>query len=139
MSLSGGDLFSEVELSLLVSSSGRLIGVLGWSQSEFGLEFDLDGEFFMSLFLCVRACCFIFPCKMKCNGKYFGMKMKIGISYLCRKSPITYRALERPLLGVRSVMNFQCRIACERLEADLTSRLASSYRRKRFHFNGSSK
>ena len=80
-SLSGGDLFkllkdiamgpgfnSGLELSLLPPSfrscidGGRIgFGVLGWSQSELGFEFDLDGELLMVWFLCVRACCFILP------------------------------------------------------------------------------
>ena len=60
-SLSGGDLFkllkdiemgSGLELSLLSLRScidgGRIgFGVLGWSQSELGFEFDLDGELLM--------------------------------------------------------------------------------------------
>lgn len=69
-SLSGGDLLNEMAsglefVSLLPSSWSRgartALGVRGWSQSELGLELDLDGEFFMSLFLCVRACCFMLP------------------------------------------------------------------------------
>jgi len=90
-SLSGGDLFkvfkeggrgrgmgmgimvSGLELSLLLPPSWRScipieggligLGVLGWSQSELGLEFefDLEGELPIPLFLCVRACCFMLP------------------------------------------------------------------------------
>ena len=87
-SLSGGDRFkvlkeggrgnmgimvSGLELSLLLPPSWRScipieggligLGVLGWSQSELGLEFefDLEGELPIPLFLCVRACCFMLP------------------------------------------------------------------------------
>ena len=62
------------------------------------------------------------------------------VIYLRWKAPITYSALEGPLFGMRSVMNFQGRIAGEGLEAELTSCVATSYSKKRrFHFNGQSR